>query len=259
MPVQEQQGGALNNLLTGVGIDQLYARSDVPGRLYFLSDALNSAIALTDSTGNVLQRYSYDPYGSYAMQYTGTGIGNTYTFTGREDDGTGVYYYRARYYSPVLQRFISEDPIGLEGGINSYAYADENPISEVDPLGFSGHAPGGAPSGHPSSPAGPSSCSYYSAQCQNSNGTDAYACSAQQCCESFGDNPFSNCTRSCLINYDKANCAALSGNDRNKCRFREHVVCYATCANVPDLLKKPWTIPACHGAMNGMGGPTGGY
>ena len=39
---------------------------------------------------------------------------NSYQYTGRENDGTGLYFYRARYYAPALGRFISEDPIGLE-------------------------------------------------------------------------------------------------------------------------------------------------
>jgi len=47
-----------------------------------------------------------------------------------------LYYYRARYYSPELKRFISEDPIGLGGGINFYAYVGNNPVNWVDPLGL---------------------------------------------------------------------------------------------------------------------------
>jgi RHS repeat-associated protein len=50
---------------------------------------------------------------------------NALQYTGRENDGTGLYYYRARYFSPILQRFISEDPIGFEGGIDLYAYVTE--------------------------------------------------------------------------------------------------------------------------------------
>lgn len=46
------------------------------------------------------------------------------------------YYYPARYYLPSLARFISNDPIGLDGGINTYAYAYGNPISKIDPLGL---------------------------------------------------------------------------------------------------------------------------
>jgi hypothetical protein len=47
-------------------------------------------------------------------------------------------YYRARYYNPALQRFISEDPLGFAGGINLYGYAYNNPLSFRDPLGLSG-------------------------------------------------------------------------------------------------------------------------
>jgi len=55
---------------------------------------------------------------------------------GRENDCTGLYYYRARYYSPAMKRFISEDPLGLAAGLNSYAYVDGNPISSTDPQGL---------------------------------------------------------------------------------------------------------------------------
>lgn len=56
--------------------------------------------------------------------------------TGRENDGTGLYYYRTRYYSPALARFISEDLAGFLGGANLYAYVGNNPCSFVDPLGL---------------------------------------------------------------------------------------------------------------------------
>jgi RHS repeat-associated protein len=55
--------------------------------------------------------YSYDPFG--AVTISGETSDNPFQYTGRENDGTGLYYYRARYYSPELQRFISEDPINL--------------------------------------------------------------------------------------------------------------------------------------------------
>jgi RHS repeat-associated protein len=58
-------------------------------------------------------------------------------FTAREDDGTGFYYYRARYYHPALGRFIREDPIEYAGGdANFYAYVSSNPINAVDPGGL---------------------------------------------------------------------------------------------------------------------------
>src|SRR5262249_33244814 len=55
-------------------------------------------------------------------------------FTGRENDRTGLYFYRARYYDPKTQRFLSEDPIG--SGVNSYAYVDNRPTQGTDPLGL---------------------------------------------------------------------------------------------------------------------------
>ena len=57
-------------------------------------------------------------------------------YTGRENDGTGLYYYRARYYSPELARFISEDPIGVAGGLNLFSYVDGDPIAGTDPFGL---------------------------------------------------------------------------------------------------------------------------
>ena len=68
---------------------------------------------------------------------SGTASSNSFEYTGRENDSTGLYFYRARYYNPGLQRFVSEDPIGLAGGINQYGYVEGNPISRIDPEGLS--------------------------------------------------------------------------------------------------------------------------
>ena len=138
-PVQETTGSTVHTLLTGLGIDERYARDDggIGNREYFLTDALGSTVALTDSTGAVQQTYAYEPYGE--VQATGTSD-NPYQYTGRENDdqslGTGLYYYRARYYSPTLKRFISEDPMGLAEGLNEYAYVAGNPVGFVDPTGL---------------------------------------------------------------------------------------------------------------------------
>ncbi len=79
-------------------------------------------------------RYSYEPYGKTTV--SGTASSNSFEYTGRENDSTGLYFYRARYYNPGLQRFVSEDPIGLEGGPNVYSYVGGNPLSYSDPLGL---------------------------------------------------------------------------------------------------------------------------
>ena len=57
-------------------------------------------------------------------------------FTAREDDGTGLYYYRARYFQPTLGRFVSEDPLDLSDGRDMYAYDLDAPLDLVDPLGL---------------------------------------------------------------------------------------------------------------------------
>jgi RHS repeat-associated protein len=78
--------------------------------------------------------YTYDPYGSTSV--TGTSNGNEFQYTGREDEGNGLYFYRARYYSPLFGRFIGEDPLGLGGGMNFYSYALGSPTNFTDPRGL---------------------------------------------------------------------------------------------------------------------------
>ncbi|MFC5438372.1 RHS repeat-associated core domain-containing protein [Rhodanobacter umsongensis] len=135
--VQETLGNTINPILTGLGTDERFARNDVTGRTYFLTDALGSTLALTDPTGAIRQRYNYDPYGTVTQMDNSTGFTNPYLYTGREADAPGLYYYRARYYSPMLGRFISEDPLGFRGGqSNLYAYAGSSPVMYVDPYGL---------------------------------------------------------------------------------------------------------------------------
>ncbi len=134
-PVLEKQGTTVTGAnLTGLGIDSYLARTDGTTETYPLTDHLGNVIALTDATGNIVTTYVYEPYG--ATTQTGAPSANPHQYTGRENDGTGLYYYRARYYDPQLMRFISEDPIGLAGGVNSYAYVGGNPVSRTDPTGL---------------------------------------------------------------------------------------------------------------------------
>src|SRR5205085_10413077 len=100
-----------------------------------ITDALGSVLALVDSSGTVQTQYTYDPFGGTSA--SGSGSGNPAQYTGRENDGTGLYYYRARYYNPSLQRFISEDPLKFGGGdVNLYAYVGNSPIDFTDPIGL---------------------------------------------------------------------------------------------------------------------------
>jgi len=70
-----------------------------------LQDALGSTIALVNATGNLVTQYSYDPFGNTAA--AGATNSNVFLYTGRENEGNGLYSYRSRYYSPLLHRFIS--------------------------------------------------------------------------------------------------------------------------------------------------------
>jgi RHS repeat-associated protein len=134
-PVQEKSGAIVTaNLLTGLGIDEFFTRTDGVGVRSLLPDALGSTVALGDGTGTLQTQYTYEPFG-FTTQ-TGAASTSSYKYTGREDDGTGLMYYRARYYQPRLQRFISEDPIRFYGGdTNLYGYAFNTPVQLVDPTG----------------------------------------------------------------------------------------------------------------------------
>jgi YD repeat-containing protein len=89
--VQETQGGNINAILTRLSIDERFARTDVTGRTYFLTDQLNSPIALTDPTGAIQQQYSCDSYGNVTQSNMTTGFTNPYQYTGRRDRGQSPF------------------------------------------------------------------------------------------------------------------------------------------------------------------------
>jgi RHS repeat-associated protein len=120
------------NLLTG-GIDEIFTRTGASVE-NFLTDTLGNTVATTDATGALATQYTYEPFGNATS--TGPTSSNALQYTGRENDGTGLYFYRTRYYSPRLQRFISQDPIGFAGGdTNLYAYIFNSPTNYFDPIG----------------------------------------------------------------------------------------------------------------------------
>jgi RHS repeat-associated protein len=134
-PVQELNGAAiLANLLTGLGIDEVFTRTDAAGTDALLVDAVGSTLALTDPTGTVITQYTYEPFG--ATTASGSPSANPTQYTGRVNDGTGLYYYRARYYDPRSSRLLSEDLMGLSSGMNLYRYADNDPTNRSDPSGL---------------------------------------------------------------------------------------------------------------------------
>ncbi len=99
---------------------------------WYHKDHLGSSSAMSDINGNLILRMAYKPYGEISFS---EGIGGVrYTFTGKELDNSDFYYYGARYYDPVMGRFISVDP--LEDGLNWYAYCNNNPVVYIDPTGL---------------------------------------------------------------------------------------------------------------------------
>lgn len=103
--------------------------------LYY-TNPQGSVLAKTDAQGNILARYDYRPYGSIV---SGTGL-NGPGYTGHVNDPeTGLIYMQQRYDSPSEGRFLSPDPVGVSPGdvfsFNRYAYANDNPIVNIDPTG----------------------------------------------------------------------------------------------------------------------------
>jgi len=125
--------------LRGSVIDEIVNgyQKDSNGKLInftYHHDALQSVLGQSGHEGSILSTQNYSAFGKNLSQ-TGTGS-NAQKYTGREQDNeTGFYYYRARYYDAVTGRFISEDPKGFAAGVNFYAYVDNNPINANDPTG----------------------------------------------------------------------------------------------------------------------------
>ncbi len=131
--IQEKQNGVVTaNYIRTLNIDEPLTRIKADGTVrHYLRDALGSVMALTDDSGVVKTTYTYDPFGSVTV--SGEISDSPFQYTGRENDGTGLYYYRARYYSPELQRWINEDSLECERehGKNLYGYVGNNPMNFV--------------------------------------------------------------------------------------------------------------------------------
>ena len=116
------------------GINLLY--SDRAGiKNFYMYNAHGDVEQLTDATGNVVKSYEYDAFG--VEKNPDPADNNPFRYCGEYWDAeTASIYLRARYYSPSIGRFISEDPI--RDGSNWYIYAYNNPLKYIDPYGLSG-------------------------------------------------------------------------------------------------------------------------
>jgi len=99
-------------------------------------DGTGHTVALTNAAQQTANTYAYDPYGRIMAQTEA--VAQPFQYAGQFgvfSEGNNLYYMRARYYDASIGRFISEDPIGFEGGLNLYAYVGGNPVMAVDPDG----------------------------------------------------------------------------------------------------------------------------
>jgi RHS repeat-associated protein len=114
-------------------------------RLWVAQDANYNVTAVFDNSGNVVERYVYDPYGSvtiydaaYANTRASSDVAWTHLFQGLAwDPATGKYHARNRDYDPVQGRWTSNDPIGFAAGdVNLYRFVGNGPVDGLDPLGL---------------------------------------------------------------------------------------------------------------------------
>jgi RHS repeat-associated protein len=137
------RGLDLGGSLQGAGgIGGLLARTDHTtlnpqlSTSFYHSDGSGNVTALISTNGLVVARYAYDPFGGLTKMSGPLAAANRYRFSSKEFQlNSGLYYYGYRFYEPNLQRWLNEDPLGEEGGINFYRYVRNSPIMFIDPYG----------------------------------------------------------------------------------------------------------------------------
>ncbi len=140
-------GRTLRVYMRAPGVDNWLGFVDMTGSspvpYFYVTDHLGSVLAVTDANGNLVERYEYDAWGKVLSVTDANGnalarsaIGNRILWQGREYSWTtSLYYFRNRWYDPTIGRWISKDPIGIQGGLNLYEFCMSSPVANRDPRG----------------------------------------------------------------------------------------------------------------------------
>ncbi|WP_418646900.1 RHS repeat-associated core domain-containing protein [Thauera butanivorans] len=131
----DSAGTVLRRYVHGPGVDEAlvwYEGTATTDKTWLYADHLGSIVAAANSGGTNTAIYRYGPYGE---PDTTTGV--RFRYTGQQYlGGLNLYYYKARFYSPTLGRFLQTDPIGTRDDLNLYAYVGNNPVNFNDPTGL---------------------------------------------------------------------------------------------------------------------------
>lgn len=132
-------GALQRRYVHGPGVDEplvVYEGTTTISKTWLYADHLGSIVGTANATGSSTAVYSYGPFGE-----PNTTAGQRFRYTGQQlIGGLGLYYYKARFYSPTLGRFLQTDPIGTADDLNLYAYVGNNPLNFSDPSGLTKEA-----------------------------------------------------------------------------------------------------------------------